>query len=342
MLDVAAAGPLPDPTVTDEELTAAKALFPPLPNVAPIAAPSTPPFPAPAPHFVDSEGARAVLACTPYVPTPDQTPPIVTVPPAPSGLVDPVAASPLPTPPFPTSLHEAVNLINAVALEAPEPAPIAASLRDAAASLRASLHPTPLDRPGTLSQATASLQREAVHLIADQEAFEALVHEHKQAFMADPDQRARIQWAAVRWMLHQLTLHDPLIFPGGGQSWEAVLLALIQKRLDRIAIMEEDTLRAAAEARGFFLVIDADSLFHSKRARTDAPTGSKRTRSGSRAPTPALPSPPTPLPPFQTVASEWEDGAVVASSSEDMSDSSTPRGRSPASGALAQIGRAHV
>ena len=144
-----------------------------------------------------------------------------------------------PPPPFPTSLHEAVNLVHAVATEAPDSVPIAASLRDAVATLRASLHPTPLDQPGTLSQTSASLQREAVHLIADQEAFEALVHEHKQAFLADPDQRARIQWAAVRWMLHQLTLHDPLVFPGSGQSWEAVLLALIQKRLDRIAIMEE-------------------------------------------------------------------------------------------------------
>ena len=280
-LDVAAANPLPAPTVTDDELIAAKAPTAPLHAVAPIAAASTPLFPAPTPHFVDSDGTRTVLACTPYVPTPDPAPPIATVPPAPSGPTAPVAASPLPPPPFPTSLHEAVNLVHAVASEAPPPTPIAASLRDAAAALRSSLHPTPLDRPGTLAQTSASLQREAVHLIADQEAFEALVHEHKQAFLNDPDQRARIQWATVRWMLHQLTVHDPLVFPGGGQSWEAVLLALIQKCLDRIAIMKEDTLRAAAEARGFFLVIDADSLFHNKRAHTDAPTGSKRTRSGS-------------------------------------------------------------
>ena len=337
--DVAADGApmLPGPTVTDDELVAAKAHLNPLPAVACTVAASASLFPPPAPHFIDTDGARAVLACTPYVPTPTPDPitPIVSRPILPPGLAAPVAASPPPRPPFPTSLHEAVDLVHAVATEAPEPVPIAASLRNAVASLRASLHPSPPDRPGTLSQESASLQHEAVNLIADQEAFEALVHEHKQAFLADPDHRACIQWAAVRWMLHQLTIHDPLVFPNGGQSWEAVLLALIQKRLDRIAIIEEDTLRAAAEARGFFLMIDADSLHTNKRSRTTAPTGSKHTHSGSQAPTPVLPSPQLPPIPFQTVASEWEDGVVVASSSEDMSDSSTPRGRSPASGASA-------
>ena len=330
------AAPLfPPPSVTDDDLAAAKALLDPSQAAAYAVAATTPFFPTPVPHYVGGDGGLDVPACTPCVPPPSRVPSIApTAPPLP-GPATPVAASPPPPSSFPTSLHEAVNLIHAVATEAPEPIPITASLRNAAAHLRASFLPTPLDCPGSLSQTSASLQREAVKLIADQEAFEALVHEHKQAFLADPDHRARIQWAAVRWMLNQLTLHDPLVFPGGGQSWEAVLLALIQKCLDRIALMEEDTLRVAAEAHGFFLVIDADSLFHNKWARTAASTESKCTRTGSRAPSPVRPSLPLPPIPFQTIASEWEDGVVVASSSESMSDSSTPRGRSPASGAPA-------
>ena len=174
-----------------------------------------------------------------------------------------------------------------------------------------------------LLQTSTFLQQEAIELIANQEAFKALVHKHIQAFMDDPKQCACIRWVAVHWMLHQLRLHNPLIFPGSRQSWKAVLLALIQKCLDHTALMEEDTLCMAAEAWGFFPVINADSLFHNKSPRTTASAGSKHTCSGSQAPSPVLPSLPLPPPPFQTVASEWEDGVVVVSSLEDMSDLST-------------------
>ena len=328
----------PGSTVTDDELAAAKALLDPSQAAAYTVVASTPFFPSPAPHYVsDVDGAHVVLACMPYAPTPDCTASIVpnwaTTQPSPPGLALLAVASPPPPPAFPVTITEAVQVVHSVAMEPPEAIPVAASLPNAIATLRSSLHHTPPDRPGTLSQTSAPLQREAVELIANQEAFESLVHQHKMAFMKDPNYRACIQWAVVRWMLDQLTKHDPLIFPGGGQTWKAVLLALIQRCLNCITIMEEETLQAAAEAWEFFLVVDSDSLFQCKRARSEAPTGSKHTRSGSRAPTPVLPSPQFPLPPFQTIASEWKDGVVVVSSSEDMSDSTTPQGHSPASSA---------
>ena len=192
-----------------------------------------------------------------------------------------VVASPSPPPAFPTSFAEAVQVMHSIAMEPPEKVLVAASLCDAIAVLHSSLHHTPLDCLGVLSQASASLQCKAVDLIADQEVFESLVHQHKMAFLEDPKHWACIQWASVCWMLDQLTKHDPLVFPGDGQSWEVVLLALIQRCLGHIAIMEEDTLHVAAEAWGFFLVIDSDLVFHCKQPCTEAPTGSKCKCSGS-------------------------------------------------------------
>jgi|ERR1700761_1742771 len=83
--------------------------------------------------------------------------------------------------------------------------------------------PAKAECPGSLSQSLASAHCTALELIADQEAFESLVAQHKLEYINDPDTHACIQWATVQWVLDALTQHNPNLFLAGGQSWEDVL-----------------------------------------------------------------------------------------------------------------------